>query len=123
MHYSRILASVALVAVACGAPAADKSSSSSSSYSPTVTKSATSTASIGHGHYKPTVTPSVGFSHLAPPAPSPFSDGAGDSYEYKYDFASKDGPDDFVDESSGAVDADDVAFDYEPDAEAVETTE
>ena len=98
MHYSRILASVALVAVACAAPVADSSSSRASpsrtpsSSSHTVTVSQSSTSSASH----PSVTP-PGKSSAFPVAtatdvPVPIYYGTTDGGDSTYKFAIEDEP-------------------------------
>lgn len=83
MHYSRILASVALVAVSYGAPVADKISSSSttSSYLPTVTPSGSADNSTSSSAYNPPV---------ATESPIAGGHGAADNKADTYDLAAKD---------------------------------
>ena len=113
MHYSRLLASVALVAVSCGAPVADQSSSSSesSSYSASVTPSASATTSpiavvlprdtkpynsSSSSAYYPSVTPSGTSGSSASPAatftPIPAYHGVAESTDQTYDFAAEGEP-------------------------------
>lgn len=103
MHYSRVLASVALVAVACAAPVADSSSSTSSASptskssshrayaTPVVRAYAAPAVSASSRAYYPVVTPGGKSGYVSPPlatgVPVPVYYGTTEGGDSTYDFA------------------------------------